>query len=591
MRAAWLGASTSGPKAIEVHPVAGATVLAIALSAAVLLVIILRSSRLTKITPGPATMELRDETPAIVDLLTGGFDVEDDAVPATVVDLAARGWYTIEDYGDDTIIRTKRGRPSNDTLQPYEQRVLDYIEAHTIDGVVPTRVLTTGRKHISKRWFKGFTHEVVHHAQQLGLCTRRWGWLQITAAWVLAGLAGLPAFWAFDAADEADDVSDWASLGNVLAGLAIVVAVVLAYVSVRVSRYAAQRDTPAGVAAAAHWLGVRDFYRKTGEFTEKSAASVAIWDHHLAYATAMGLAHEVQRQIPFESEHDRHAWSRATGQWRRVKVRYRTFRPGWGMHPASVVLQSLVTMAVLGAIAWVGWNVAGGTWNHYYEDYGIAITSEQERWINLGAMALVVIPAAFMTHALVRFLLGCADLFRRRTIEGELVRARAFGGSDDTTPRYYLAIDTATQHTRDVDTIRAYKVRPTIYHQIEQGARVRARVSPALGYVASITTIVPAPEHVRRLQHQSGGSNVERVVEQHLPAAFASFSSKLTEYLVRHGAADLDEDEIRSLVSDDATVRHLLAEQEAAEPDTRPGGHGAPLPPPDPAAGGTVSIG
>ena len=42
-----------------------------------------------------------------------------------------------------------------------------------------------------------------------------------------------------------------------------------------------------------------------------SAASVAIWDQHLAYATAMGLAQKVQRQIPFETEHDRHAWSRA----------------------------------------------------------------------------------------------------------------------------------------------------------------------------------------------------------------------------------------------------------------------------------------
>src|SRR5690606_23965829 len=149
--------------------------------------------RPTKITPAAGTMELRDETPAIVDLLTGGFDVEDDAVPATVVDLAARGWYTIEDYGEDTIIRTKRVPPTDDRLQPYEQRVLDYIDAHTIDGVVPTRVLTTGRKQISKRWFRGFTTEVVHHAQQLGLCSRRWGWGQIAAAWVLAGLAGVPA--------------------------------------------------------------------------------------------------------------------------------------------------------------------------------------------------------------------------------------------------------------------------------------------------------------------------------------------------------------------------------------------------------------
>ena len=587
MRAELLG--VSGPTAIEVHPAAGAGTLAIAGFAALLLVLVLRSSRLTKITPAAGTMELRDETPAIVDLLTGGFDVEDDAVPATVVDLAARGWYTIEDYGEDTIIRTKRVPPTDDRLQPYEQRVLDYIDAHTIDGVVPTRVLTTGRKQISKRWFRGFTNEVVHHAQQLGLCSRRWGWGQIAAAWVLAGLAGVPAFLVFDAAEAADDVSDWASLGNLLAGLAIVVAVLLAYVAVRVSRYSAQRDTGAGTAAAAHWLGVRDFYRTSGQFADKSAASVAIWDRHLAYATAMGLAHEVQRQIPFESEHDRHAWSRATGQWRRVKVRYRTIRPGWGMHPVLVVFQSFFTIALLGALAWASWNVADGTWKQHYESY-VAVTPEQERWINLVAMALVVIPAAFMTHALVRFLLGGADLFRRRTIEGELVRARAFGGSDDTEPRYHLAIDTATQPTREGDTILAFKVRSSIYRQVAQGARVRARVSPALGYVASIETIAPAPVHVQRLHQQAGRAEqaVGAVADQAGAAVTGVVSGFLASYMARQ-AAKLTDAQLDAVGPDGKTVREMLAESQAqidAAFGTTP--PDAPVPP---EAGGAVSIG
>ena len=39
---------------------------------------------------GPATSELGPEPPALVDLLTGGFTVEGDAVAATAVDLAAR---------------------------------------------------------------------------------------------------------------------------------------------------------------------------------------------------------------------------------------------------------------------------------------------------------------------------------------------------------------------------------------------------------------------------------------------------------------------------------------------------------------------
>lgn len=496
--AMWGGllATTSGPRAVEVHPAAGAAALAVAIAAALFVIAMLRLTRLSKIAPGPATMELRSEPPAIVDLLTGGFTVEDEAVPATVVDLAARGWFTIEDYGDDTIIRVRTTRPSGDTLQPYEQRVLSHIEHHAIDGVVPTRVLTTGQKQRSQRWFKGFAREVIHHAQQLGLCTRRWGWMQIGLAWVLAAVAGLTATLVLQTADESADVADWASAGNVLEGLAIIVGLVLFGIAVWVSRFGAQKDTPAGAAAAAHWLGLRDFYRGTGEFSRKSAASVAIWDHHLSYATALGLADEVRRQIPFDSEHDRHAWSRATGQWRRVDVRYRAWRPGWGRHPFLVAFTSLLTGAVFGALAWVGWNVANATWKQHYEEY-VTITPAQEGWINLGAIAVAVVAMAVVAHALVRFLFGCADLFRRRPVEGDIVRARRFGGSDDSEPTYHLAIDTASpQSPRSpgtIDTIVAFKVRPAIYHQVTQGARVRAQVSPLLGYVTSIETLVPAP--------------------------------------------------------------------------------------------------
>lgn len=485
-------AGESGPTAFDVHPAAGAAVLAVAVAAALFLAGMLRITRLSKIVPAGATMELRPESPAVVDLLTGGFVVEDDAVPATVVDLAARGWFTIEDYGSDTIIRTRSTRPADRALQPYERRVLDHIERHAIDGVVPTRVLTTGQKQLSQRWFGDFSREVVQHAQQLGLSARRWGWAQITAAWLVVGAAGLPAFVVFDTAEESSDSADWASLGNVLAGLAVVVAALLVIPAVRVSRLHAQRDTPAGVVAASHWLGVRDFYRNTGEFESKSAASVAIWDHHLAYATAFGLAAEVRRQIPFDSEHDRHAWSRATGQWRRVTVRYRTLRPGWGRHPFLVAFTALLTGALFGSLGWAAWNVAEGTWKRHYDEY-VTITLDQQRWINLGAITVVVLCIAIVGHAAIRFLLGCADLFRRRSVEGDLVRARCFGGGDDSEPSYHLAIDAATAHTREVDTIRAYRVRGAIYAQVAQGARVRAKVSPALGYVASIETLVPAP--------------------------------------------------------------------------------------------------
>jgi hypothetical protein len=282
------------------------------------------------------------------------------------------------------------------------------------------------------------------------------------------------------------------TLGNIVLGAAYVVAGSLTMLAWRTTRAGAQRDTPAGVAAAAHWLGVRDFYRNTGEFTDKSAASVAIWDQHLAYATAMGLAQKVQRQIPFETEHDRHAWSRATGQWRRVKVSYRTMRPGWGRHPAWVAVTALFFGAIWSIVAYAAIWVAKFSWRSDVEEY-YTLTARQERWISLGATTAAVFAIAWAGWMAIRFVCGCSDLFRERTVEGELVRRRQRGGGDDSTPTYHLAVDTATSTDPVDDTILAYRVRSEIYHQTAQGARVRLVVTPLLGYTKSVETLAPAP--------------------------------------------------------------------------------------------------
>jgi hypothetical protein len=113
----WLASAGASSElhSIDARPAAGIVALVFAVLAGLALVALLRSRRLSPIAPGGASIELRPESPAVVDLLTGGFEVDDDSVPATVVHLAARRWFTIEDYGPDTIIRTRTMRPTNDT--------------------------------------------------------------------------------------------------------------------------------------------------------------------------------------------------------------------------------------------------------------------------------------------------------------------------------------------------------------------------------------------------------------------------------------------------------------------------------------------
>lgn len=178
----------------DVSPVASAVTLALAVAAGLAVGWVWRATAPSRIRAATPTMELRDEPPAVVDLLVGGFEVEDDAVPATAVDLAARGWFTIEEIGGDRVILRLRERtPQGDELNPFEQRVMRHISNHATDGIVPAPVLTLGPDGVSERWFKGFVREVTKVGRAAGLCRRRWDLKHLVAVWALAGLAIVPA--------------------------------------------------------------------------------------------------------------------------------------------------------------------------------------------------------------------------------------------------------------------------------------------------------------------------------------------------------------------------------------------------------------
>ncbi len=490
-------AQTTAREVIHVSTAVGVATFLVAIAAVLAIGWIGWRARPQGIRPGAATMDLRDETPALVDLLTGGFEVEDDAVPATVVDLAQRGWFTIEEAGERTIIRTRR-HPTDDELTAYEQRVLRHIERHAIDGVVPTHVLTIGSDGVSDRWFRGFVREVSAHGRSLGLCVKRFGFRQVATVWALTGVAFAAPVLVGVFAQRDDDPTAWGSVGNLLVGLSFLTAMLASWLAGRVTRSDAQAETAAGRAAAEHWLGVRDHYEAVGSFGEKPAASVAIWDRHLAYATAMGLAPVVQRQIPFETEHDRHAWSRASGSWRRVKVRYFAARPNWGDHPGRVLFEGVVQTAVFGVVGYVAFYIARA------DTELDTLTAQQRQWVGLGGLVVAILCAAAVAVGLLRVVLGVLDLFPRRTIEGEVIRRRVYrrghrlpkplqwllwSGRDEHGMRrdqrrqrkYHLAVDDGSD-----DSVVAYTVRSSIHGQAPQGARVRMRVSPLLGYVASV---------------------------------------------------------------------------------------------------------
>jgi hypothetical protein len=64
---------------------------------------------------GPRTLELGPEPPAVVNFLVNDFRVTDDAVPATLIDLAARNVVDVEWRGPTSTFGRRSGEPASRT--------------------------------------------------------------------------------------------------------------------------------------------------------------------------------------------------------------------------------------------------------------------------------------------------------------------------------------------------------------------------------------------------------------------------------------------------------------------------------------------
>jgi Predicted membrane protein (DUF2207) C-terminal domain len=252
------------------------------------------ATRARGVDPGPATMELGEEPPAVVDLLTNEWRVTADAVPATLLDLAARDYLDLEQYGPGgTVCRVRR--TSGEGLEACERMVLDHVAGLAVDGVGPPEALTTGPQDQSSRWWRGFQRAVVGDARERGLARDRWSgsakaFLR-AAALVPAGLGVLYAAGGLD-------------FGTIGAGLVIWVVLTSA-----IKLFGDQRDTPAGAEAAARRLGVRDHLGRNEVFPTLPPASVAIWDRYVGYGAALGVATAAVHALPMGAEDDHRAWS------------------------------------------------------------------------------------------------------------------------------------------------------------------------------------------------------------------------------------------------------------------------------------------
>jgi Predicted membrane protein (DUF2207) len=400
---------------------------------------------------------LRAEPPAVAGFLTDGFEPHREGVPATLLDLAARGVVALEGIGEELRIRIPE--PDEDgELLPHERRVLELVNRRAHDGSVPGAALTSGPREHARGWWRGFRNEVIDEAQARGLSRD---------VWDRATLFSLGAASLVPATLLLVETRNWG------AGVMYVLAAFVLLGWIRERR--AQRDTDAGLAAAADWLGVRAYLREA-ELEDLPPASVTIWERYLAYAAAFGVAQAAVEAIPMGAEEDRRAWSSHGGRWREVRIRYPfAWPPAWGWLPAVALVVSIAGIAVSAGLlrlaAGIGWPQQG-----LGDPPGLVAFV---RGLAVAAWAAGAIIGLWSTVAVVR---SVADLGRRRQVSGYVLRLRTFGGSSDDPGRHYLALDDGS-----ANVIRAWRVPDELWASVPAQYRTATiTVWPHLGRVRSL---------------------------------------------------------------------------------------------------------
>ncbi|MFA5884179.1 MAG: hypothetical protein WDA60_10045 [Acidimicrobiia bacterium] len=433
--------------------------------------------------PGPETSEPGPEPPALANLLLNRCRVTTAAAAATLLDLAARRWLALFQAGPGEYV--VRVQPSRDEpLTPYERQVLDLVREKAVGGSAPMAAIQLDAD-AAGRWRSDFADKVLDDAKQRGLVQRRWnrtdardmGVLAAVALFLIAaGLYFAKVQSASPSKDSGFARDDWFLVAGglwlaLMAGLA----------ALRSVRYA-----PAGEAAAARWLGFKQFLRAQEGFGDATPAAVAIWNRLLAYGAGVGAARGALDGIPLEVEDPDVAWSRYDGQWRQVRVEYPQ-RFGYGERPVVVlgggvlrlVLWGGVGFAVLPIVADFLWSVASDALDG-------SDSSNPGAWLGIafavvfGALGACVL--ARITDGLVRAYRGLMDLQATSEVTGAVVKHHRTG-DEDSGVRHWFAVDPG-----GVEEVRAYWVAGGALPR--RGSTVTVVVTPHLHHLVSVTPIV-----------------------------------------------------------------------------------------------------
>jgi hypothetical protein len=240
----------------------------------------------------------------------------------------------------------------------------------------------------------------------------------------------------------------------------------------------AERDTPAGLAAASRWLGLREHLAGDEHFSEQPAASVVIWDRLLSYGAAMGVAAGAVRGLPMGAESETDAWTSYGGRWRVVHIEYpHLLKPGWGRSPWAAIGVGLVWLAPALLVTYGLWSLITGAAG----DLGDVFKGGANTAATIVEVVVAALPLAALAYGATMLWSGASDLSKRSQLEGLVLRRKEIVTNDKSgshTTAVYLAVFDG--RAREVQALRCT---PTTASGVRAGSKVRATISPRLGHV------------------------------------------------------------------------------------------------------------
>ncbi len=425
------------------------------------------------VTPDPATMEFPGaQPPAVVSLLANGWQLTVDAAESTLLDLAARRYVELRQAGPDPRHTTVHltGRDPAD-LNPYERQIFDRVAERALDGVVPLTALGFADAKRAASWSGRLNKAVIADARRLGLSRRRFSPAIVTGLSVLAAVVALGCTVGAAHYTHRDD-GDYGALPGVFL-------IVTGLLSAIAGKAGGERDTPAGRAAAARWLGLRAWLHGHESFADLPPAAVTVWDRYLPYGAALGVTRVASKVIDLGLADRKKIWSSYTGGWRQVSVTYPGALPRYGQRLGWIVFRAAIA-------ALLGWTFADPRelWHRLADTNPVTIV------FTLAGLALL----GYATYLMVRVLL---DFAAPTNVSGEALwhqvwQTREVGSEDSrrTIPRtFYLVVDDGR-----TDRTRAWILPAEISDRCRVGDVITIRVRPWTRRVLEVTVQVSSPQ-------------------------------------------------------------------------------------------------